>query len=134
MAVEFPWYDEWRGRRPSAPPTFLHDHSYHSINLHYDTWSGITFQFGVFINITMANVQEAFNYVRGAVNGGHCEKLVHVEMCEGLERIETRSFQSCTSLKQISIPTTVEVISNYAFYGCTRIRDIEFREGSFARG
>ncbi len=47
---------------------------------------------------------------------------------EGLERISSEAFYGCTSLEQISIPSSVKVIKN-----CTQLMNVELREEGLER-
>ena len=56
-------------------------------------------------------------------------KLEEVEFCEGLLEIGPYAFQRCTSLKQITIPSTVAVIRDMAFEKCCQLEKVELCEG-----
>ena len=55
--------------------------------------------------------------------------LIHVELVEGLEKIETMAFDGCTSLESIIIPSTVNRILYEAFKGCTQLIHVELFGG-----
>jgi hypothetical protein len=56
--------------------------------------------------------------------------LINVELCEGrLEHISRWAFADCTSLKSINIPSTVIVIGERAFSGCSQLWNVELSEG-----
>jgi hypothetical protein len=57
-----------------------------------------------------------------------CSKLMNVELCEGLEIIDSEAFEDCSSLERIIIPSTVNFIAGDAFEGCERLVAIEFCE------
>ena len=48
---------------------------------------------------------------------------------DGLQKIGRGAFQQCTSLTMINIPSTLTVIGDVAFSGCTNLRDVVFNEG-----
>ena len=48
-----------------------------------------------------------------------------IELNEGLQKIGTSAFCNCSSLESITIPPTVTEIANYAFYGCSNLREVE---------
>jgi hypothetical protein len=54
---------------------------------------------------------------------------VNVILNEGLKYIGNQSFEGCTSLKQIEIPTTVEIIGNGAFCNCRESVVVKLNEG-----
>jgi hypothetical protein len=54
---------------------------------------------------------------------------MNVELREGLESIDKWAFRNCTSLQRIRIPSTVKVIGEYAFSGCSQLMHVELREG-----
>eukprot|EP00970_Alexandrium_tamarense_P015664 scaffold5368_cov206-Alexandrium_tamarense.AAC.6 len=56
-------------------------------------------------------------------------ELVEVEFCEGLQTIGEMAFRSCTSLRSIHIPSTVEDISLEAFAYCTSLTEVELCKG-----
>ncbi len=54
--------------------------------------------------------------------------MVNVELCKGLERIGSSAFEGCSSLEQITIPSTVTFIDTSAFEGCSGLVSIAFCE------
>ena len=58
-----------------------------------------------------------------------CDKLIEVELCEGLELIGEHAFWGCKSLKCMAIPSSVKVIGKHAFHGCHQLVQVEFYEG-----
>ncbi|KAL7535574.1 hypothetical protein ACHAXR_006584, partial [Thalassiosira sp. AJA248-18] len=58
-----------------------------------------------------------------------CERLIWVELCEGLEAIDERAFARCKGLKHIKIPSSVKKIGNFAFKGCEQLLAVDFSEG-----
>ena len=48
---------------------------------------------------------------------------------EGLEKIWGHVFEKCTSLQNITIPSTAEEIGSTAFFGCTNLRIVVLKEG-----
>ena len=57
-----------------------------------------------------------------------CEKLVEIDLPEGLQRLEEHAFAYC-SMKTINIPPNVETIESSAFFWCHSLTDIAFPEG-----
>ena len=57
-----------------------------------------------------------------------CNKLVEVELCDGLFEIEQYAFE-CTALKSLSIPSTVTIIHSYAFSECEKLVELELYDG-----
>ena len=57
--------------------------------------------------------------------------LMDVVLCEGLEKIYTKSFKDCTSLEKLIIPSTVNNISEDAFDGCDKLI-VYVYDGSYA--
>jgi hypothetical protein len=53
---------------------------------------------------------------------------MHVELREGLERINDWAFAGCTSLERISIPSTVRYIQKDVFRNCSDLVAVEFSE------
>ena len=49
-----------------------------------------------------------------------------VILYEGLKAIGTAAFNLCTNIVGISIPSTVELIDDYAFFGCSNLVTITF--------
>jgi hypothetical protein len=58
-----------------------------------------------------------------------CTKLIHVELVEGLEKIDEWAFEGCTSLENVFIPSTINRIGYGAFEGCTKLIRVELVEG-----
>ena len=55
--------------------------------------------------------------------------LETVTLNEGVEIIDTNSFQGCTKLRTINIPQTVKVIGPYAFLRCSSLEQIVLPQG-----
>ena len=51
-------------------------------------------------------------------------KLSKVRFSNNLKQIRSRSFQGCTSLTNITLPETVEIVGGYAFGYCTSLTSI----------
>ncbi len=79
----------------------------------------------------MANINKS-NLISVTVNGGDIDsyafsgnrKLRHVKLCEGVQMIGDRAFDSCTSLISIEIPASVNSVSPTAFTGCNKIAEM----------
>jgi len=48
---------------------------------------------------------------------------------DGLKKINQSSFQYCSSLQSITIPSTVNEIEQFAFYECTNLREVVLNDG-----
>lgn len=48
---------------------------------------------------------------------------------DGVESIASNTFDRCVGLKSVTIPSSVTIIWNHAFYGCTSLTSIIFSEG-----
>ena len=46
-------------------------------------------------------------------------------MNDGLQKIGNGAFFNCKSLKSITLPSTVVEIDNYAFNGCSKLKEVE---------
>lgn len=57
------------------------------------------------------------------------DKLVAVELPEGLERIGVKAFCGCTTLTEIRIPSNVDRIEDGTFNGCKSLKNIHLCEG-----
>ena len=55
--------------------------------------------------------------------------LEEVELHEGLVSIEAEAFYHCTSLKNINLPSTLEVIGKEAFDTCENLEEIVLPQG-----
>lgn len=55
-------------------------------------------------------------------------KLLHsVVIPEGVTHIHPSFFFECTELNQVTLPSTIEEIGDFAFFGCMNLRDIDIR-------
>ena len=55
--------------------------------------------------------------------------LSHIQIHDGVTRIEESAFRNCSGLKFIIIPGSVKVIDDYAFSGCTNLETVIFNTG-----
>ncbi len=55
----------------------------------------------------------------------NCAKLTGIVVPEGVTSIPANAFRKMTSLKSISLPSTLTTIGNYAFYVCTGLNEID---------
>jgi hypothetical protein len=53
-----------------------------------------------------------------------CGKLKTVELPEGLLEVPYQAFKCCDSLEEITIPSTVEIIGDFAFELCLNLKHI----------
>jgi len=68
----------------------------------------------------------------GAFRG--CTNLVEVQMSEGLQTIGAKAFGRCTSLRSVTIPSTVTTWGYGAFVHCSNLAEVKFNEGLQAIG
>lgn len=59
----------------------------------------------------------------------NCNKIKGIEFCESIEAIGAYAFYGST-LRNVTIPATVEDIGNYAFAGCKYLEEIEVEIGN----
>ena len=53
---------------------------------------------------------------------------------EGVLEINRSMFYDCVNLKKVTLPSTLQVIQDYAFAGCIRLETVDFRKlGSLQR-
>ena len=81
-------------------------------------------------SLTSVVLPNSINRIRGATFQ-HCESLIEIIIPEGVERIEYESsssgggaFTLCTSLKSVTLPSTIKYIDTWAFAGCSSLRII----------
>jgi len=55
--------------------------------------------------------------------------LKEIELCEGLLEIGKHAFKECTSLKKITIPSSVTIIQRGAFRGCVKLEEVKLCTG-----
>lgn len=58
-----------------------------------------------------------------------CPKLVEIALPEGLQQMGVRTFWLNKSLKQVTLPTTLDTLPKYCFQGCTALRKMSLPEG-----
>lgn len=58
-----------------------------------------------------------------------CPKLTTIALPEGLMRMGVRTFWLNESLKQITLPTTLDTLPKYCFQSCTALRKMSLPEG-----
>ena len=56
------------------------------------------------------------------------ENLEELELCEGLEIIETLAFQECPKLRRVYIPDSCRKIGKFAFWRCDALEEISLPE------
>ncbi|MGI6745515.1 MAG: leucine-rich repeat protein [Acutalibacteraceae bacterium] len=66
------------------------------------------------------------------IGGGSGQKITSVIIASGIERIEGKAFSSCINLSSVTIPDSVNYISEFAFEGCPNLV-IKCSASSFAR-
>ncbi|EJK52374.1 hypothetical protein THAOC_28357 [Thalassiosira oceanica] len=58
-----------------------------------------------------------------------CDKLIELQLNEGLQVIESAAFMGCTALRSVIIPSTVTIVGRYAFAECTSLIELQLNEG-----
>ncbi|EJK50767.1 hypothetical protein THAOC_30136, partial [Thalassiosira oceanica] len=58
-----------------------------------------------------------------------CDKLIKLQLNEGLQVIEDFAFEGCKSLRSVTIPSTVTELGQFAFCGCGNLTKLQFKEG-----
>lgn len=58
----------------------------------------------------------------------HNSNLIHVEL-DGIKEIEMGAFRSCSALKSVTIPDSVEIIGDYCFINCGDLTDVVISAG-----
>lgn len=58
-----------------------------------------------------------------------CPKLTDIVLPEGLQRMGVRTFWLNESLKQVTLPTSLDTLPKYCFQGCTSLRKMTLPEG-----
>lgn len=75
--------------------------------------------------VKTAKVPEGANMLYFTFNG--CSSLESVEIPSSVIHIWTAAFQNCTSLTEVTIPENVETIGDNAFFGCSNLKTITLR-------
>lgn len=57
------------------------------------------------------------------------DDIRNVIICEGIERIEYRTFYDCRNLRTISLPSTLKTIEDSAFSRCEKLKEVELPSG-----
>ena len=58
-----------------------------------------------------------------------CAGLNELRLGRGIKKIEDKAFASCSSLKSVEIPGTVEVVGEYAFDWCSGLNELRVGRG-----
>ncbi len=58
------------------------------------------------------------------------DTITKVIIPEGVERIDAYAFSKLTALEEVELPSTLTEIAYYAFYGCTNLKTITFKNGN----
>lgn len=58
----------------------------------------------------------------------NCDKLVNVELHNGIIGIGSRAFEGCDALESIKIPNNITEFSERVFQGCTKLKEINVPE------
>lgn len=78
-------------------------------------------------DLLFQKVEEEANLLKLLIEGT-IEKVTADDL-GSIATIGEYSFEECSLLEEISLPTTVTTIGTYAFYGCTNLSKIELNEG-----
>ncbi|EAX88888.1 surface antigen BspA-like [Trichomonas vaginalis G3] len=74
--------------------------------------------------ISLKSVSNIFNIPERCFAG--CINLREISFCENTEIIGIRAFENCYSLETITIPASVQIISEYSFLNCRKLKSITF--------
>ena len=58
-----------------------------------------------------------------------CNKLVDVQLSEGLQVIGARAFYGCCVLRSVTLPSTVIELGGRAFSRCSNLAELRLNEG-----
>ena len=88
----------------------------------YETYEGV---------LDVPAVRESDGLPVVGVDGfSYQERLLGIQFFEGSQVKYIGSFQGCTGIEFIAdMPATVETIADYAFTGCTMLRDVTLNDG-----
>lgn len=59
----------------------------------------------------------------------YADQILHLSLPEGLTQIGTWAFAECKNLSAVTIPSTVEVIDDYAFLACSNLTVLKLNKG-----
>ena len=96
--------------------------------LYVDNWV-----IGCVPGLTHAKLREDTVGIAAWVFGGE-EKLLGIELPEGLRYICEAAFRSCEGLETVIIPSSVISIGDYSFYGCYALNKVATSNGLLAIG
>jgi hypothetical protein len=54
----------------------------------------------------------------------YCASLVTINVPNGIESVEAKTFAGCVSLQEVILPDSIKVIGDYSFSGCNKIDEI----------
>ena len=58
-----------------------------------------------------------------------CDKLIELQLNEGLKVIGERAFQRCRSLRSVTLPSSVTELGSFAFADCSGLFKLQLNEG-----
>ena len=69
--------------------------------------------------------------VKAIPNGAFfgCKELVEMKLNEGLQTIGDYAFHRCTSLREVTLPSSVTELGDGAFFDCSGLIEMQFNEG-----
>ena len=63
----------------------------------------------------------------GAFSG--CDRLIELQLNEGLKVVGGRAFEGCTSLRSFTLPSSVTKLCHDAFATCSSLVELQLNEG-----
>jgi len=63
----------------------------------------------------------------------NCTKLREVVLNDGLQKIVRGAFCYCTSLRHITLPSTITEVGRHAFHNCQNLREVVLNEGGLQK-
>ena len=83
------------------------------------------FRFSKFVNLKEVIIKEG---VSSTPTFENCSKLEKVKLPSTIKTISSHSFDNCINLKEINLPEHLEMVGGYAFNGCEKLVNIKIPE------
>jgi len=80
------------------------------------------------VNVTKVLCHQSITMIK-ACSFSYYTKLREVVLNEGIVQIGKQAFKGCTSLENITLPSTMIKIYSHAFYNCTNLRNVILNKG-----